>query len=186
MKKTSYLAIACVILFVAGGIYYFVKEEPFTSPSPKQEMNSEPASKPAFIGTSLIEEQNGKRIWELTADSIEMDPNTKQATFIHVTGIFYQDNGGTIQLVAPQAVMDTQTKSIVLNGSVQAVASDGTAFSSQEARWDGENRRFYASGSVTVTKDDTVITGNQLESDANMEKIKVQGNAQVRKGGGVN
>ncbi|MEN6412067.1 MAG: LPS export ABC transporter periplasmic protein LptC [Veillonellales bacterium] len=186
MKKTSYLAIVCVVLFLAGGIYYFIKEEPLNSPSAGQEAKGDPASTATFVNSLLIEEENGKRIWELTADSIEMEPNTKQATLMNLAGIFYQDNGGTIHITAPWATMDTKTKNIVLTGSVRAVASDGTELNAREARWDGQTRCFYADGDVTVTRDDTIISGNQLESDVDLEKIKVQGNARVRKGGASN
>jgi lipopolysaccharide assembly outer membrane protein LptD (OstA) len=66
---------------------------------------------------------------------------------------------------------------------VQATASDGTTFTANEARWSNTDQKVYGSGNVVLTKDDTVLTGDKIESDSNMEKIKVFGNAKVVKGG---
>jgi len=36
---------------------------------------------------------------------------------------------------------------------------------------------------VLLTKDDTIMTGDNIESDADMAKIKVYGHAKIIKGG---
>lgn len=182
MKKSTYLVIACLVAFLVGGVYYFVKEEAPESPKQAQEA-SEPAAKPFFTGNAIVEEQDGKRLWELTAETIEIDPNTKQARLVNIKGVFYQDKGGKIEITAPGAVMDTKTKDITMTGNVKAVSSDGATFTANEALWKGKDRMLFGTGGVTLTRDDTVIIGDKLESDANMEKVRVQGNARVIKGG---
>ena len=79
--------------------------------------------------------------------------------------------------------MDSKTKNIVMTGKAQAVASDGATFSAQEIRWMGQQQRFYGTGDVLLTKDHTVMSGDNIESDANMAKIKVSGHAKVIEGG---
>lgn len=180
MKKRKYLIIACAIILLAGSLYYFMKEEPANPPQAAQEAGD---NKPVFLGNSIVEEDNGKRLWELKADRIEVDPKTKMAKLINLRGIFYKEDGSHIEITAPEAIVDANTKDITMTGSVKAVASDGSTFIAREARWEGKRRYLYGSGGVTLTKDDTVITGDQIESDANMEKVKVQGNARVVKGG---
>lgn len=183
MKKTTYLMIACSALFLIGGLYYFLKDEPLAPKEPVQATNVEQVSTLSYVGNSITEEKDGKPLWQLGAETIEIDVKTKNMNMKNIKGTFYQANGGKIDITAPGAVLDSKTKDIVMTGKVQATASDGTAFTAEETRWSGQQERFYGSGNVLFTKDDTVMTGDKIESDANMAKIKVYGNAKIVKGG---
>lgn len=182
MKKTTYLIIACVVLFLGGCLYYFLKDEPVTPKEPVQVATSESTSL-SYVGNSITEEKDGKRLWELQAETIDIDSNTKNMKFKNIKGVFYQDNGGKIDISAPEAAVDSKTKEIVMVGKIKAIASDGTTFAAQEIRWSNLEQRFYGSGDVSLTQDDTVMTGDQIESDRNMSKIKVSGHANIVKGG---
>lgn len=183
MKKTTYLMIACSALFLVGCVYYFLRDEPITPKEPVQAANVEQVSTLSYVGNSIKEEKDGKPLWELGAETIDIDVTTKNMNMKNIKGTFYQANGGKIDITAPGAVLDSKTKEIVMTGKVQAIASDGTAFTAEETRWSGQSERFYGSGNVVLTKDDTVMTGDKIESDANMAKIKVYGNAKIVKGG---
>lgn len=184
MKKGTYLISACIILLLAGILYYFVKDEPMLPPKePKQQAKNVQGTTLSYIGNKIVEEKDGKPLWELGAESIEVDINGDKTQLNAIKGVFYQENGGKIDITAPKAVVDNKTKNIVMTGKVKAVASDGASFTSQEVQWFSEEKRFYGQGEVVLTKDDTVMTGEKIESNANMEKIKVYGNAKVVKGG---
>ena len=186
MNKKNYMFIAAVLIMLIAGTYYILKDEDPNQP-PAQATNTDQPTSMSYSGNSIIEEQDGKRLWELGAETIEIDPNTKQAKIKNLKGVFYQDNGGKLEIVALQAVYDTKTRDIVMSGQIKAVSSaDGATFTAENARWAGTSRRIYGSGGVTVTRDDTVITGDRVESDANMQKIKVEGNARIHKGGSAN
>ncbi len=182
MKKTTYLVIACVIVLLAGCLYYFLKDEPLKPKEPVQVESSETATL-SYQGNSIKEEKDGKPVWELSAETIDIDTNSKNMKFKNLRGAFYQDNGGKIHITAPEASLDSKTKEIMMVGNVQATASDGTLFVAQQIRWSNLEQHFYGSGHVSITKDDTVMTGDQIESDKNMSKIKVVGHAKVTKGG---
>lgn len=185
MDKKNYMLIAVILILIVAGAYYLLKEESPATPPAQVANNDQPRSM-SYSGNSIIEEQDGKRLWELGAETIEIDPNTKQAIIKNLKGVFYQDNGGKLEIVALQAVYDSKTHDIVMNGQVKAVSPDGATFTAENARWAGESRRIYGFGGVTVTRDDTVIVGDRIESDANMQKVKVEGNARIRKGGSAN
>lgn len=184
MNKKSMFLITCVVLMLVAGVYYFIRDESPKAP-PAQVANNDQQIM-SYSGNSIIEEQDGKRLWELGAETIEIDPKTKQAVMKNLKGVFYQDNGGKLEIVALQAIYDTKTRDIVMSGQIKATSSDGAIFTADSARWAGGNRRFYGTGGITVTRDDTTIFGDRIESDANMQKIKVEGNARIRKGGSAN
>jgi LPS export ABC transporter protein LptC len=183
MKKTTGILIACVMIVLAGSLYYFLKDEPLVPKLPEVAQKTQETSKMSYAGNTITEEDNGKKLWELKAETIEMDAETKNVLLHNINGTFYQDKGGKIDITAPEGFIDDKTKEIKLSAKVHAVASDGGTFTANEARWSGKEKYFYGSGDVIVTKEDTVITGDKLESDANMEKIKMSGHAKVIKGG---
>ena len=59
----------------------------------------------------------------------------------------------------------------------------GPAFTAAEARWASQERRLYGSGGIRLTREDAVITGDRIESDDKLAKVKVTGNARAVKGG---
>ncbi|EAX47320.1 protein of unknown function DUF1239 [Thermosinus carboxydivorans Nor1] len=181
MKKTTYLLTLCLVLLLAGGLYYFNKDEPLPQ-APPQEAKSDPAFNMVFTGNSLVEEKDGKRLWELSAESIELDQKTNQVYLKNLKGVIYRENGDKVEITARQATLDTKTRDIVMTGDIRAASSDGAVLTAPSVRYAMDDRRFYGLGGVTLTRGDTVVTGEQLESDGDFAKVKVQGNARVRKG----
>ncbi len=181
MKKKAGMILACIII-LASGLYYFLRDEPLTQ-TPPEVPKDQQTSKLAYVGNSIVEQKDGKPLWELKAEFIEIDVDTKNAQLKNLVGTFYQEKGGRIEITAPEAFVDSKTKDITMSVKVQATASDGTTFTANEARWSSADQKVYGSGDVILTKDDTVLTGDKIESDSNMEKIKVFGNAKVVKGG---
>ncbi|MCC5464174.1 LPS export ABC transporter periplasmic protein LptC [Pelosinus baikalensis] len=181
MKKKAGMILACIIILVSG-LYYFLKDEPLAQ-APPEEPKDQQTSKLAYVGNSIVEQKDGKPLWELKAEFIEIDVDTKNVQLKNLVGTFYQEKGGKIEITAPEAFVDSKTKDITMSVKVQATASDGTTFTANEARWSSTDQKVYGSGNVILTKDDTVLTGDKIESDSNMEKIKVFGNAKVVKGG---
>ena len=181
MKKNTYILFACILFLLGWGLYYFFRAEaPKTLPSVQPQ--AEESAKMLYSGNTLVQEKNGKKIWELTAEKIEVDTQSKNVQLKSVKGIFYQDNGGKLELTAPLAAMDNETKDVILQGRVEAIGEEGTSFSAQEIKWLDKEQKIYGTGNIILKKADTVITGDHIESDANIEKVKIQGNAHIQKG----
>jgi len=185
MKKASYAISVCFIVVLAGCFYYFIKDEPIVPKGVTALSQEEQKSTLSYVGNSITENKDGKPIWKLGAESIEVDVNSKNMILKNINGTFYQDNGGKIEVTAPTAVVDSQTKDIIMTGKVHATASDGADFTAQETRWSGQQEVFYGSGDVFFTKEDTLMSGDKIESDKNMAKVKVSGHAKIVKGGAL-
>ncbi|MBP2646310.1 MAG: hypothetical protein H6Q75_1750 [Firmicutes bacterium] len=181
VKRTTYAGIVFIVLVVLLGLYYFNKEENLTPPA-EVAVEQKPVSNISFEGSSIVERQGGKKIWELSAGTIQVDQTTNKVYFNNFTGILYQNSGGELHLTAKEAWFDNNTKELSINGDIKAVSSDGANFSAQQAQWFGKEDKIYAEGGIVLQREDTVITGDTLESDASLTKVKIQGNAHVRKG----
>jgi len=173
--------IAAVVIAVVGVLYWAFSEEIHIA-DPNKKVEEAPKSI-SYAGNTLSEEKDGKKIWDLTAETIEIDPTTKNAVLKNIQGVFYQDNGQTLTLTAPQATFDNKSRDITISDQVNAKTSDGATFQAKTVFWQGEKQLFLGEGNVIVTRDDTVLTGDKLESDAGFVKVKVTGNAHIVKGG---
>lgn len=183
MKKTTYLAIACFVLFLAAGVWYFVKDEPLPPQVPPAETTNSLPANITFSGSSIVEERNGKRLWELSAENIEVDAATKQVTLHNLKGIFYQPAGGKLEMTALAGTLDATTKDIIMEGQIVATATDGARLEAAQLRYISHQSRIFGSGGVAVTQQDTVLSGDNLESDTTLTKFKLTGNAKVLRGG---
>ena len=98
MKKTTYLIIACCALFLAGGLYYFFRDEPIKPKQPVQAADTSQAATISYVGNTITEEKDGKPLWELGAETIEVDVNTKNVKMKNIKGVFYQETAVKLTL----------------------------------------------------------------------------------------
>lgn len=178
VKKNLLFFSLVISLIICGGLYYFLREESLEDA--KQESV---VTRMAFSGTSMVEEQDGKKLWELTARIMEVDPKTRWVYMTDMIGVIHREDGSRIDFTAKNAVVDPKTRDIEMTGRIDMKASDGATFSADKGRYAAKDRKIFASGSIRATKDDAVLTANEMETDDRFEHIVIKGNAHVVKGG---
>lgn len=167
-----------IAAMMAGGLYYFLREEPLEEA--KQESV---VTRMAFSGSHLTETQDGKPIWDLTARAMEVDSKTQWVYMTDMTGVLFRQDGTKIDVTGKQAVVDPKTRNVEITGGITMKASDGPTFQAEKGRYVAKDRRIFASGSIRATKEDYVLTANELETDDQFAVITVKGNARIVKGG---
>lgn len=178
---SSKLKIMAVIGIIAlAGIVYWMTQE--GEESNKPDAGNEPVNM-SYIGNTISEEKDGKKVWELTAEFIEVDPETKNTVLKNIKGVFYQENGETVTLTAPKAVYDVNSRNITITEKVKAATDKGATLDADQVIWDSKNEKLLGEGAIKITQGDTVITGDKMESNNGISKIKVIGNAHMVKGG---
>lgn len=65
---------------------------------------------------------------------------------------------------------------------MRANLSSGGEIAADELGWLQSEDSITASGSVRLTKDDVVATADKAVTDTGMEQLRLEGNAEVRKG----
>ena len=167
-----------IAAIVAGGLYYFLREEPLEDTKKESVV-----SRMAFTGSNLTELQDGKKIWDLTARVMEVDPKTNWVYMTDMKGVLYRTDGTKIDVTGKNAVVDPKTRNVELSGGLEMKASDGPTFKADKGNYVAKDRKIFASGSVRATKDDYILTANELETDDKFEVIVVKGKARIVKGG---
>ena len=176
--KNKKLIIILALALVAGFSYYFIISE-----NNVKTKNDVEVSNITYSGNTIVEEKDGKKVWELTANTIEIEPTTKNTILKKVKGVFYQNNGEIITLTAPEAVYDVNNRDITIKGLVQVVSNNGATMQGDVFKWQAKESKLVGDGNIILKKEDTVLTGNHIEATAGLTKVKVQGNAKIIKGG---
>lgn len=187
MKRQTILMGVAFVLIIGSGLYYFLKEESMAShPQPAQDAAKQQQAALSFEGNKITEEDNGRLIWELTAETIEVDSVTQNVTLHKLNGTFYSAAGTTMTITSETGNLDSKTKDVVLTGSVHGIASDGGDFTAAQATWQDDTKLFHGTGGVQVVKGGTSLTGDVLDGDMTLNKMKVSGHAHiVNKGGQI-
>ncbi len=180
MNKSVMTLFICTFLAVGGVLYWAFSDN---TQIHVQKEEDEAQKILTYEGNTLSEEKDGKKIWDLTAETITIDPQTKNVTLKNIQGVFYQDDGNNINLTAPTAVYDNKTHDIIITEKVIATRNDGSNFTADQVLWQNSIQKFSGEGNIKIVQADTVITGDKMETDSGMNKVKVEGNAHVIKGG---
>ncbi len=132
--------------------------------------------------TSLHEENNGKKTWDLQIVSLIYDADRDVNVLKGVTGKFYQEDGSNIAIKSDAGEVDMKTKTIILTGNAKGVFSGGGDIVGDKLTWSGITKLIIAEGNAKLTKDDIVATANKATMDTNNEHFKLEGDALVQKG----
>lgn len=180
MDKKTKIFVGVVLTFFVGVLIWAFSGTPEV---PSQTAEPVEPQAMSYVGNTIVEEKNGRKVWEVMSETIEIDSQTNNTVLKNVKGLFYQESGEVIELTAPEGIYDTKHQTVQFVKGVDAKASDGSSFRADSARWDSAKKLFQAEGAVKVVKEDAVLTGDRLDSDASFENVKVSGNARIVKGG---
>jgi len=133
-----------------------------------------------FQGADLQEEKDGKLVWALSAEKIEYDPRTKAIVLTNLKGLFYQDDV-TTTITAPHAVLTGDRNSLDIDQGVTATNTDGAEFKTDALHFDNKTKTLTSKSAFTYNGKDITLTGDKLEGNMSLKKIKAIGNAKLTK-----
>ncbi|MBE6102638.1 MAG: LPS export ABC transporter periplasmic protein LptC [Selenomonas ruminantium] len=171
-------ALAAVIAVLAAGLVVWavatVPDAPKIVPQPDKKTMS-------YDGNTISEEKNGRKIWELTSEHIEVDVDTQDVTMQGITGHFYAEDGKVAELKAESGVYGGKSKDIKLTGGIVVTYSDGAILVSKEMEWKSQEEILTALGDVKSVREDLLITADKIESSDSFNKVKAVGHAHLEK-----
>lgn len=169
-KKVIGLIVSLLVLLL-GVAFWIFQSNDTKEVSPK-------GNRITFTGSELKEEQDGKVIWHVKADTVEIDSKTKAVSMNQMVGTFYRD-GTTLTVTALTGTVTGDRKRIDLKGGVKAVNTEGAVFTTEEVEFDNEKKIFTSKTPFTYTNNDTSISGDALVAEMVLERITAKGNAKL-------
>lgn len=174
MKKQIIAVIALTVTLIGGFFWYIMDDNPNISKTVKEQV---PDRTMSYSDNVLKEEKNGKLVWEMTAEGIEVDLESNHVTLKSLKGTFYRENGVVTELTAEEGAYDQTKGLITMKGAIKANESDGAMIKADAARYDSKKKHLYCDGNVEVKKDGYLVTGDHMLADQVSGKIRVDGNA---------
>ena len=166
----KWVAVGIVILSVLIIVWYVLKPEPMP-------IAPEPVNKPddmTLTGNTIVAEKEGKKLWELMADSISIDQETQVSYLKMVRGTVYRDDGDIINITADSGAVD-KNQNFQLQGNVKGLSAKGLKLAADEVGMLTADKKAWAKGNVLVANKESQITGDNLDTDANFIKIHMTG-----------
>lgn len=132
-------------------------------------------------GTNLSgADQQGRRVWDLKAQTLEVDRSRRRLIMTSVTGQFYSAGKPQLAFRAPSAVLDVATRDVELTGGVTVRAQDGRTLRASRLRYVAEPGTLTASGDVRLDQPGVSIRADELRTDAALSQPRFSGNVVVR------
>ncbi len=134
-----------------------------------------------YDGNTISEEKNGRKIWEITSEHMEVDVNTQDMTMTGITGHFYAEDGSVADLKADSGTYAGKSKDVKLTGNIKVTNSDGAVLTCKEMQWLNKEEILAAIGTVCATREDVLLTADRVESSDGFNKVKAKGHAHIEK-----
>ena len=175
-KKMVYVGAAALLVVLILWAIYTVPQIPTDS------KNQEGPRTMSYQGNVITEEKDGRVIWQLTSDSIEVDVDTQDTSMHPVQGIFYSDDGRTLELTADEGRMERASGDIILSGSVRVTMSDGGSLTSSKLLWNAKESELAAEEDFALTRADIRATGDRISTKDEFQQFRIAGHAHIEKG----
>jgi len=176
--KAKILAGIVAVLFLALVVWTVQ-----TIPQGTEQTQNEAAKRVmTYDGNTISEEKDGHKIWELTAEHIEMDLDTKSATLTGVTGHFYAADGRVVDVQAAKGHYDAESRDVTIEDGLAITTSDGASLKSEQLLWTSATETLTAQGDAYVARDDMQAQGASIASTNGFKQFTIEGPLYITKG----
>ena len=137
-----------------------------------------------YNGNTIVEEKDGRKLWEMTAESMEVDIDTQDAVIDNLDAKFYTEDGRTIHLTAPKANYKAKEKFLTAEGGIKGDSTDGAHMQCDTAEWRAAEEKIALIGNAELQRDLDAVkaAGDRIESKDGFNKFKITGHAHLEKG----
>ncbi|MGN0938312.1 MAG: LPS export ABC transporter periplasmic protein LptC [Selenomonas sp.] len=139
----------------------------------------------SYDDNTLKEEKDGREIWELSSEHMDIDTDTGNVELTKVSGKFYDDEGREVALTADHGSYTGETKDIAVDGNVQVQTSDGAALTCDKLLWTEDEAKLTADGNAYIKHEDMEARADKIESTNAFHHFKATGHAHIVKGAGT-
>lgn len=122
----------------------------------------------------------GKKEWEIEADKISLAEDRKKTIFEQINrAVIFKDNEPNLNIRLDKCIADMGSKSMELVGEVVIKTKEGDILKGDRFYWDSEEETLSSKEPVGLTVKENIITADWFVSDAELNKLELQGNVKV-------
>jgi len=162
-------------LFIILSLSSCGKEKPERS----EVSGSKSSPEQAIENFTLTQTSQGEKKWELEAERAEIYKREGKTIVQKLKIKFYDQGKITSVLIAREGELRSQSGDMEVRGDVVVTSEEGTTLKTESLKWDANRNKIVTDDLVRQEKGDTIITGQGLESDPELEKVVIKKNVKV-------
>lgn len=137
-----------------------------------------------YNGNTLVEEKDGRVLWELTAETMEVDIDTQDAEIANLDAKFYTEDGRTIHVNAKKADYRAKEKILTAEGGIKGESTDGMHLLAEKLEWKSKENELALIDNAELKRDSDALKaqGDRIESVDGFNRFKIIGHAHLEKG----
>lgn len=129
-----------------------------------------------LTGVHLVESQQGRKLWEVTADKAEVFDGqsvTRLEKVLNPVQVTLYSPEGSLTTWSDRVTIHMETKDVTLEGQVRAVSEGGTTLTTEALTWSSASRRLSTDRRVRIVRDGMVSAGVGLEAETTLARIRI-------------
>lgn len=176
MAKTIVIVIILACLF---GVGWFLYNRATTLLDRKVVIETERVPDMEFENFYVVESKDGKKRWELKADSARVYDHEKRTEFSKIRLTFMDEDKPAMWLTADEGMMDNSTKDIAIQGNIKAKSDDGKRLWTEKLTYNSSSGNISSDTNVKISTGKVRIVAEGIEANPDMGRIKVLGNTRL-------
>ncbi|MCE5300366.1 MAG: LPS export ABC transporter periplasmic protein LptC [Spirochaetia bacterium] len=170
MRKTAIILIAAMIALSAAGCGNDKKIKP------KLPVGGSIEDIPNFViqGFKLSSTDKGVTIWEIEGKAAQVFELKKKIYVQDFLMKNYENATDYSTLTGKRAVVDTGTNFMEVTEHVRYHATNGMILKTEKLSWDDSKKMMFTDAEVIIIRDNSVLKGIGLESDAGMKNMVIK------------
>lgn len=179
MNKRAIFSIIFLVAVIILSLWAFIMSGNILKKTEVAEKNDSGISEEITLRELVITEtREGKKFWEVYADSGRYDNGSNVAILKNITGNFYDGDKVILSLSSPTATYDNNTKEIKLQGGVEAMNDKNVYLRADEVSWKGAKNNIVASGNVKIIRENQVMTvSDKSVFNTDFSNLEISGNS---------
>jgi len=180
MQKKTLIPVIILSALVLLSIWVFFSNDGEAPPVPeKQTLAQQENSEKAVVKDIIITETNeGKKFWDVVADSGEYDKTSSATTLYNINGNFYKDGKVVLSVQAPVAIYNSEKKEVILKNGAKAANNKNVIITAKQICWAGTTDTITATGNVKIVQDDKMMTtSDKSVFDSEFTYLNLDGNS---------
>lgn len=176
-NKTT-LIVSCIVLFFLGLLLWFLR-----AADTQIEDNVKESDLVTFNGSSIEEKEGDRLVWRLSAEKILVDPKTNVMYFINPKAQVWEKDGTELDITSKKGIVDRKKRTVELKQPITAQTDKGDTLQTDGSVYYNMDTRLITGGKVLLTRADyTRLSGDSFETNAALDKVKVEGHAKITQG----
>lgn len=180
MTRTNKFLIVIAVAALAALCYWTMQ----SIPKPADDAAPLEQRVMTYSGNTITEERDGRKLWELTCESMEVDIDTQDAAITNMDAKFYAEDGRVLHVTAPTANYKAKDKFLTVEGGIKGDSTDGAHVVADKLEWKAKENQLALIGNAQLERDSDAVKakGDRIESLDGFSKFKIIGHAHLEKG----